>query len=88
MFCTEYLRQEINIVRPFLIVSIGDCAYHGIFPQKNEIIGRLIKFKFPESELVYTYHPNSRVNSEKKSKCFEYAKERVKFNLSEYNNPT
>jgi len=86
IFCAEYLRQEINIVKPSLIVSIGDWAYYGIFPKK-EISGS-IKFTFPESESVYLYRPTSRVNPEKKTKSFEYAKERVKFHLGEYNNPT
>ena len=73
-YCADYLWEEIEIVKPDLIVLIGDSAFNAIFPKKKDIIGKSIKFP----ELIYIYHPNARIKSELKKKGFNYVKERIK----------
>ncbi|MCK4223656.1 MAG: uracil-DNA glycosylase family protein [candidate division Zixibacteria bacterium] len=73
--CVEYLREEIEIVKPKLIVLVGDKAFNAVFPEKKDIIGKAIKF--PDAELIYTYHPNAKVRSEYKKKGFNYARRKI-----------
>lgn len=71
--CCEYIKEELEIIKPDLILAIGDVAFNAIVP--NKIIGKPIKF--PSIEVVYTYHPNSRKKAIVKEEGFKYAKERI-----------
>lgn len=76
-FCAEYLRKEIEIIKPKLVVLIGDKAFNAIFQKKKTLIGKSIKF-FNSVEIIYVYHPNAQIQSIWKEKGFKYVKKRVR----------
>lgn len=72
--CCEYVKKELEIIKPELILAIGNAAfYYAIVPKK--VIGKPIRF--PNAEVVYTYHPNAKIKKELKERGFKYAKERI-----------
>jgi len=77
--CSEYLKEEIKLIDPKLIVAIGDTAFTGLLPKKE--VGKEIAFLNIDSKVVYTYHPNARQKKELKMKGFEFAKEKIEYYL-------
>ncbi len=79
-YCAKYLCEEVKIVKPDIIITIGSVAFNAVSSddsvKKKDIIGKSIKFH--DAELVYTYHPNARMSRRVKEEGFNYAKERIK----------
>lgn len=75
-YCREYVKKELEIIKPNLIVAIGDPAFYSMFPKNSpKEIGRSVRFL--DAEVVYTYHPNAKIEKKRKEKGFKYAKERI-----------
>jgi len=73
--CTPYLQQQINFIKPKLIVAVGRIAAHFLL-NTNEALGKMRgrMFKYGEHKvpLMVTYHPAYLLRSPReKSKVYE-----------------
>ncbi len=59
--CVPYLRKEIEIINPTLIVCLGATAYEGIFgksAQITKIRGKVLSYPYnPRIKVLVMYHP-------------------------------
>jgi len=71
--CSSYLLQEIKLVQPKIVVTLGQLSYRYLTQDATplqEIRGRTIRMK--DYQLVPTYHPNFLLkNPSRKQEVFE-----------------
>lgn len=60
--CSPYLKMEIEIIKPVLVVSLGACAFKSLCPNQvfGECIGGIVKSDKYGVKVFPTYHPSPR----------------------------
>lgn len=65
--CSKFLKKQIDIIRPSIIVLLGKTSIKGLFPEMSgERVGvlrdrskRLGDIRYGDSEVVVSYHPSA-----------------------------
>lgn len=74
--CTKYLRYEIDIIKPRIIVPMGNSALKALsivlgykFPKVSEVAGRIMKVK--NYYITPQYHPAAILRNPKRHEIFK-----------------
>ncbi len=77
--CQDYLKEEISLVKPKLILGFGPVTYEYLFGKRDfkQVRGKLISYQGVDA--IFTHHPRELIeNTQLKKECWQDLKPYVK----------
>lgn len=62
LYCNSFLRLELNIIRPMLVITLGAVAYEELMPgtKYSDNLGKIVKSSKYGVKVFPIYHPSPR----------------------------